>query len=1042
MPVVSELSTLFTSDVSGLTGGLSKGVGSVRSFTSTVDRAAPSITKMESVAQRAGSETGSAFAQIAASAKEAGLRMLEVTGIAAAAALAFESIVDVAKGFRLASQFETASVQLRALAGSGTLAAETLGGLRELAAGSPFEFPDLLDSSKRLLAVGVAAGSVVPLLREIGDVAAGVGVPVGDIADQFARAAAEGHVGSRELLEMGRSGIPVVAALASQFHTTAAGVSELAEQGRIGIGDLKTAFDQLTGPAGRFGGILAAQSRTIGGEFHALATAVDDVFADVAESLINAFDLRPALRGVTSAVTRVGPMISAGLDSAAPYIQRFIAGAASTFGTIYDVVAPVVSRLWTYVGSAWSGIASVVQRYAVPITAAVEGALAGLGAYGLPALLGGVASGVGLVASGLASLAGVVVSPIAGAIALGAAAGILIQRFGLVERATAAVAVAVGYVGAHWRDMVGVVTTAAAGMYAVVSGEFTAIGQLTTAVWSGVSEVVVWAWGGIRSAAAAASDYLGPLFNGLGLQVRGFAQVFTAATATVGFVFSHLSDVAELVGVTVAAEVVEMANRVQYVLTGVIPAYLKWFGDNWLNVFRDVFANTGTLFANLATNVGNMLGALPGLVSGKISPDQFLSLWRPLTDGFQTTLSALPQIADRQVGAVEATLRAKQKSLSDAMGDGVAAAIRKQQDQATAAAKAMTDAVSGIFGGAKPIEVRKPKIEKPDPVKVAPLLDPSALSLSITPEIKRPTALRSGSAESQAARFRQPTVSVSGGGPVALAGGANPAAAMVGQPAAVPSTDGAAGPQSVKQLQQAAQAAYRDVLATQKTARASDATGGRQHATDQVAARTTGALYKQAQDALTAARAGQSRPTNPIAATRQTSAPSRYGYQNAGRGELTDTVALPGGLHAARSASTGMSAVLDDDQLARLRSAQRSQPASVGPRVGTSLPVRPSFNRPDSIAQWRGSRPAAQPDSITAYRQAHPDAFTAPAAAMPSVGPIATVPGVSAVQRETARSSSGGGGNKMADAAKQQTNLLNKIELNTRGSTQPVVSIG
>ena len=52
----------------------------------------------------------------------------------------------------------------------------------------PFEFPELADAGRELIAFGEGAGTVAATLRRIGDISAGVQAPINEIAEPYATA--------------------------------------------------------------------------------------------------------------------------------------------------------------------------------------------------------------------------------------------------------------------------------------------------------------------------------------------------------------------------------------------------------------------------------------------------------------------------------------------------------------------------------------------------------------------------------------------------------------------------------------------------------------------------------------------------------------------------------------------------------------------------------------------------------------------------------------------------------------------------------------
>jgi len=63
--------------------------------------------------------------------------------------------------------------------GSGRKGRSLLSDMAEFAAKTPFEFPELLDASKRMLAYGFAAKDVLPTMEAVGNASAAVGLGTG-----------------------------------------------------------------------------------------------------------------------------------------------------------------------------------------------------------------------------------------------------------------------------------------------------------------------------------------------------------------------------------------------------------------------------------------------------------------------------------------------------------------------------------------------------------------------------------------------------------------------------------------------------------------------------------------------------------------------------------------------------------------------------------------------------------------------------------------------------------------------------------------------
>ena len=92
------------------------------------------------------------------------------------------------KAVNAAADFEQTKVAFSTLIGDAAKAEETLVKLRELGAQTPFEFPELADAGRKLIAFGESADTVPDTLRRIGDISAGVQAPVNESAELYGKA--------------------------------------------------------------------------------------------------------------------------------------------------------------------------------------------------------------------------------------------------------------------------------------------------------------------------------------------------------------------------------------------------------------------------------------------------------------------------------------------------------------------------------------------------------------------------------------------------------------------------------------------------------------------------------------------------------------------------------------------------------------------------------------------------------------------------------------------------------------------------------------
>ncbi|MCX6877849.1 MAG: hypothetical protein NTW21_29160 [Verrucomicrobia bacterium] len=169
-------------------------------------RALAGATELVSAsARRMGGMTGAGLAGLGKGGAVALGKGFEVSGIALKAGIGAALAGGAAamgvgvKAVTSAADFEQTKVAFTTLIGDAAKAEETLAKLRQLGAETPFEFPELADAGRKLIAFGESADTVPETLRRIGDVSAGVQAPVNEIAELYGKARVQGRLFAEDI---------------------------------------------------------------------------------------------------------------------------------------------------------------------------------------------------------------------------------------------------------------------------------------------------------------------------------------------------------------------------------------------------------------------------------------------------------------------------------------------------------------------------------------------------------------------------------------------------------------------------------------------------------------------------------------------------------------------------------------------------------------------------------------------------------------------------------------------------------------------------
>lgn len=225
-----------------------------------------------------------------------------------------------AKLLKSAADTETLAVSFEGLTGSIGRAKKITEELIRFSSKTPFRIDGITESAKRLLNFGVAQDDVVPKLKMLGDIAAGVGIPLNNMATIFTKIKTKGKAMSVDLVSMSNKGIPIVKVLADQFGVSEKAVLKLAKQGKISFNDIETAMKGMAGEGGRYNNMMSKQANTFNGILTSFRDAIDLVTSDIGESLMNAFDVKGKMLAFKDWIEKM----TVRFNNLSPAIQKII----------------------------------------------------------------------------------------------------------------------------------------------------------------------------------------------------------------------------------------------------------------------------------------------------------------------------------------------------------------------------------------------------------------------------------------------------------------------------------------------------------------------------------------------------------------------------------------------------------------------------------------------------------------------------------------------------------------------------------------------
>ena len=266
--------------------------------------------------------------------EESGLSIEKIFGRLTTAAATFgislgaqQLISDIA---RVRGEFQQLEVAFQTMLGNKGQADTLMSQLVRTAAITPFNLQDVANGAKQLLAYGTEAKDVNDTLVRLGDIAAGLSIPLNDLVWLYGTTMTQGRLFTQDLRQFMGRGIPLADELAKQFGVTKDKVSELVTAGKVGFPEVQKAIESMTNEGCKFGGLMEAQSKTITGQISNIEDAIDTMFNKIGKQ--NEGVINKTLSGMSYLVENYEK------------VGRLLTGLVATYGS-YRVAVMVVTAI-------------------------------------------------------------------------------------------------------------------------------------------------------------------------------------------------------------------------------------------------------------------------------------------------------------------------------------------------------------------------------------------------------------------------------------------------------------------------------------------------------------------------------------------------------------------------------------------------------------------------------------------------------------------------------------------------------------------------
>lgn len=319
---------------------------------SVLSKVGKSMTSLGQKAKNASKVASIAFAALAAGIGAAGLSMIKA-----------------------ASDFQQTSIALTTMLGSTEKAQVLLKQLADFARNTPFTLTGIEESTKKLLAYGIASEDVMGDMKTLGDIAAGVGTDkLPQLILAFGQVGAATRLRGQELRQFTEAGVPLLEELGKTLGRSAAEIQDMTSRGQISFDLVRQALENMTKAGGRFFDLMDKQSKTVGGLWSNLQDAVELFLR--AQGLAFVDWVSDVLRVLIKFTDSTLPNFISLVKETASNVGDWSKAIGIVAGLVIGTLSPAIIALTAWIG----GLVAILAPFAVG-GAIIGGIIAGTDAF-------------------------------------------------------------------------------------------------------------------------------------------------------------------------------------------------------------------------------------------------------------------------------------------------------------------------------------------------------------------------------------------------------------------------------------------------------------------------------------------------------------------------------------------------------------------------------------------------------------------------------------------------------------------------------------
>ena len=211
--------------------------------------------------------------------KGAGVAVAAVSSVTAALG------AGVVAGVKYNASIESYQTSFEVMTGSAEKAAEVIDKLKKVGAETPFELPDLADTTQLLMNYGFSADEAMDKMMMLGDISQGSADKISRIATAYGQMSSAGKVYLEDVKQMIEAGFNPLQEISESTGESMASLYDRISKGTISVDEITASMQRATSEGGKYFQSMEKQSQTFSGLISTLKDNAQQLLGEVVKPI-------------------------------------------------------------------------------------------------------------------------------------------------------------------------------------------------------------------------------------------------------------------------------------------------------------------------------------------------------------------------------------------------------------------------------------------------------------------------------------------------------------------------------------------------------------------------------------------------------------------------------------------------------------------------------------------------------------------------------------------------------------------------------------